>query len=108
MNWLNILGLIVGPGGLFGGGWAILSGRKKAKADVAAQLTTSTLAWAKDMGERLDQAEQRVDVLESKLRARDTAVIKHMPWDWHVYAALKRLGEPVEEPPPLLPVEQHQ
>lgn len=107
MNLLNIISLIIGPGGVLTGGWAILSGRKKAKADTAAQLTTSTLAWAEDMSERLDKATERIDVLETKLRARDSAVIKHMPWDWHVYQALKNLGQPVEEPPPLLPVEQH-
>lgn len=106
-TWLTVAGWIIGPGGFLTGTWAILSGRRKAKADVAAQLTTSTLSWAKDMSERLDKAEERVDVLEAKLRARDAAIIKHMPWDWHVAAALERLGQPVEAPPPLLPVEQH-
>lgn len=98
MNWLNIIGYIVGPGGLLTGGWAILSGRKKGRADAAAQLTTSTLAWAGEM-------QDRVDALEKAMRARDALAWKHMPWDMHVYSALRNLGQPVEEPPPLIPVE---
>lgn len=104
---LALAGLILGPGGVLAGIGGAWWGRKKTKADVAVALNTSTLAWAKDLREDVSKMEARIDLLEAKLRARDAAVTKHMPWDWHVYQALRELGHPVEEPPPLLPVEQH-
>lgn len=107
MNWVAVLGYILGPGGLLGGAAAVLGGRRKSKGDAASQLNVSTLAWAEDLREDLDKAIGRIEALESKLRARDVLAHKHMPWDWHVYAALKLLGHPVEEPPPLIPADQH-
>lgn len=106
-TWLTIVGFIVGPGGLLYGLGTWAQGRRKGRVDNVVALNTSTLSYAAEMRQDLNAANTRLDALEARLNARDAAVLKHMPWDWKVYRALSDLGHPVDEPPPLLPVEQH-
>lgn len=114
MNWLAIVGGVVGPGGIAYGLITWLTGRRKGKVDNAVALNTSTLSYAtelrKDLEERDKRDEQRdarIDTLEARLNAQAALAMRHMPWDWKVYRALADLGHPVDEPPPLLPVDQH-
>lgn len=105
---LTIAGLVVGPGGILYGVITWLTSRRKIKVDSAVALNASTLSYAADLRADLDALNKRMDTLTARINARDTAVFKHMPWDWHVYRILKDLGYDIEEPPPLLPMEQHQ
>ncbi|HSL51993.1 MAG TPA: hypothetical protein VK878_23225 [Candidatus Deferrimicrobiaceae bacterium] len=107
MDALALAGLVLGPGGLLGGAGAAWWGRKKLKVDLATTLNASVLQWAEVLRADLAETEARVDNLEQKIRVRDELAVRHMPWDWRVYQSLLELGHPVEEPPPLLPAEQH-
>jgi len=101
----------------------VLSRRKtSAEAEAAAARATSSRAdaakvlsqAAASIVTRLEQeiaelrAENAAEVrsLRERLHRRDVLARNHVPWDRQVADALRRLGQPVSDPPPLMPNEE--
>lgn len=103
----TIVGIGAGLTALAGVVALVVRGAKGLKAAVSGGPgPAETIAyWRKELG--VDRAEDRAEKAEEKAERvqREVTVrfLKHMPWDERASAALKRLGEDIGEPPPLLP-----
>lgn len=78
MNWMLILGTIIGAGGISGIASSLLTGlvqRPKLRADVVSQLTDAALRQVNELQERTAEAEReataaRIEVAETRRQVR--------------------------------------
>lgn len=112
MEWIIA---VFGVGGVSKFGWDLFMARsqsRKTKTDNTVTLVNSATGYAASLTERIDSINNRFDEFrrdqekkddERDRRDRQQArlLLEHSKWDHRVTNALRALGSPVEEAPPL-------
>jgi homoserine dehydrogenase len=113
---------VIGTGGVGKFAWDLFTARsqnKKNNSDVTVNLVNSATGYADSLTRRIDsinarfdefrqQVEDKEDARDERDRERDRRdrrqaqlLLDHSRWDHRVTSALRELGRPVEEAPPL-------
>lgn len=112
MEWIIA---VFGAGGVSKFGWDIFMARsqgRKGKTDNTVTLVNSATGYAESLTRRIDSINNRFDEFRHEQERKDDArdrrdrqqarlLMEHARWDHRVTVALRDLGRPVEEAPPL-------
>lgn len=74
---------------------------RKLKSDGTATLLTATTATGIGYAEQVTDLQAEVSKMWRSIRQQDERIRLHVRWDHRVVEALGRLGEAIDEPPPL-------
>jgi hypothetical protein len=116
MEWIIA---VFGAGGVSKFGWDVFMARsqnRKGKTDNTVNLVNSSIGYADSLTRRIDSIntrfddfrkvqEQRDQERERRDRQQARLLVEHSKWDHRVTIALRDLGRPVEEAPPLFIIE---